>query len=269
MKIIGLLLTWNNLEFFKCALQQALDFCDEVLVVEGCHSKSYSKQSTDGTYGYIRDFKHPKLKVCSLKKRMDRYDRTQQFLRDEIPRKSQYWKSGNWVLQLDDDIFLFKQDLSRLKNVMQNSEYSALTFKVRYFIYNFRFNFLQKGGSVCYRISDDVRLLKIGFPHNKEGERFKAFCLDDITCFHYTYVKKPERMKARWVMSIEKGTQTSIDRFDKWMNIRWKAEGDIFQKEEEFAEIRPGGGLNIYTGKHPAVLDKHSWLYIKDVRMIK
>lgn len=56
-KIIGYLLTWNNLELFKYSLDQALELCDELLVVEGCHYKKYPKRSNDGTVEYLNKIK--------------------------------------------------------------------------------------------------------------------------------------------------------------------------------------------------------------------
>lgn len=269
MKIIGLMLTWNNLEFFKCALQQALDFCDEVYVVDGCHSRKYLWHSTDGTYEYLKAFKHNKLKFVDIKRHGDRYDRVQRFLRDTVPKKSRYWQPGNWVFQLDDDLFLFRKDWAKIERVIHSTESHALSFMVRYFIYNFQINFLQAGGSVCYKILDDFEMKGIGYPHYKNGRKFRILYLGDIVAHHYTYVKKPGRMKARWEMSIEKGTRSSIGRFEKWVNTEWLSADSLAQLEKELSKIRPGGGLNIYVGKHPEALDDHPWLDVADVRVLK
>ena len=266
MKIIGLMLTWNNFEFFRCALKQALDFCDEVLLIEGCHSSSYPKYSTDGTCEHIRSIKHPKLKVFNVGHRFDRYDKNQRVLREEIPKRSQYWKPGNWLFYLDDDLFFSEQDLVKIKNAIQTTRIPSFTFRVRYFFYNFRFNQLQRGGNFGYKILDDFELRGISYPCYRDGRKFDKFHMNDVTGFHYSYVKKPERMKARWAMSVEKGTKSSASLFDKWMGIKWDKDEDIFQQKEKLYEIRPEGELNIYTGEHPSVLDDHPWRNINDVR---
>jgi len=269
MKIIGLMLTWNNLEFFKCSLQQALDFCDEVWVVDGCHSRAHLWHSTDGTYEYLKTFRHPKFKFADMERIGNRYDKVQRFLRDTIPKKSQYWKTGNWVFQLDDDLFFFKKDLVKIKSMMKKGMWPALTCDVRYFIYNFQLNFLQKGGSVCYKILDQFKMKGIGYPHYVDGEKFQVQYLKDIVAYHYTYVKKPERMKARWDMSIEKGTKASKGRFGKWMGIQCDRADSFGQLEKDLERIRPGGGLNIYKGDHPEVLSDHPWRDIIDIRKLK
>lgn len=266
MKIIGLILTWNNFEFFRCALKQALDFCDEVLLVEGCHSSFYPKYSDDGTCEYIESIEHPKLRILDVGHRFDRYDKNQRILREEIPKKSQYWETGNWLFYLDDDIFFSTEDLVKIKDAIQTTRIPSFTFDVRYFFYNFRFNHLQRGGNLGYKILDDFELRGISYPCYKDGRQFDKFHIKNVTGFHYSYVKKPERMKARWAMSVEKGTESSALLFDKWMNIEWGKEADIFQQQKELYEIRPEGELNIYTREHPSVLDDHPWRNINDVR---
>ena len=103
MKIIGLMLTWNNLEFFKRALKQALDFCDEVILVEGCHSKYYPKRSTDGTCEYIETIRNlPKLVVRDFNFG-GLYNHVQLRIRQEFPKDSAFYEPGNWIINWDDD----------------------------------------------------------------------------------------------------------------------------------------------------------------------
>ena len=74
MKIIALMVTWNNLEFFKCSIKQALAFCDEVILVEYCHSMQYPQRSDDGTVEFIQNLKaDPKLTIMDFTRGM-RYD---------------------------------------------------------------------------------------------------------------------------------------------------------------------------------------------------
>lgn len=268
MKIIGLLLTWNNFEFFKCALEQALDFCDEVLLVEGCHSIHFPARSNDGTCDYIKALNHPKLKAFHVRERIYQYDKTQLELRKEIPKKSQYWEPGNWLFYFDDDRFFLKQDLAKIKEKIQTIESPHFSFKSRYFFYNFRFNQLCEGGNFGYKILEDMDFRGISYPCYPDGRKFDCFHMSDVTEFHYSYVKKPERMKARWDMSVEKGTVASATLYDQWMDIKWEGEKDIYKQREKMFEIRPEGKFNIYRGSHPAVLDNHPWRHVEDIRRL-
>jgi len=269
MKIIGLMVTWNNLEFFKCAVTQALEFCDEVILVEGCHSMQYPERSDDGTVEFIQTLRtHPKLKIMDFTRGMI-YDRVQRIIRQRYPKQSRYYKSGNWVFQWDDDLFFFDKDLPKIKYAMEHSKEDALDFNSRYFIYNFRFNCLRSSGIYCYRITDGLTFKVLMTACYADGRRYSARKLDDITAFHYGCVKKPERQKARWVMSVEKGAGASIGRFDKWTGISWERDADIIKSESIIKDLTAGDVVDIYKGEHPEAVATHPWQHIDDVRKIK
>lgn len=273
VKIIGSMFTWNNLEFFKCALKQALEFCDEVILSEGCHSHKYPIRSTDGTCEYIETIKnHPKIRFVEFKERTKpRYDMTMLQMRRDYPKLSPLYKPGNWVLCCDDDLFFFRKDFEKMKMAMQLHTGDQLDFPVRQFFYNFRLNLSEKprGGIFAYRIMDDLRLFGTGSPYYWGGGRFSTRTLPNVTAFHYGHVKKPERMKARWVMSVEKGTEASVGRFEQWMSASWSEDEDIFKSTDIIERIRGyRGGLNIYNGEHPEFLADHPWRYVNDVRAI-
>ena len=265
MKIIGLMLTWNNLEFFRCAVRQALEFCDELILIEGCHSLHYSQHSDDGTVEYIQTIKtHPKLRIMEFT-RGKRYDFTQRWIREEYPKTSQYYKPRNWVFHWDDDLLFMNEDLQKLRNLMQHCKKDSLDFLCRWFAYNFRFNVLVRMSPVCYRITDGLNLKKVSNVYYKSGQDYSVSYPDDIIAFHYSFVKKPKRMEERLVMSAEKGTPDAADRYNMWENIAWSKDEDILY-DENIKKIMTKGELNIYEGSHPEMLDDHPWRHINDVR---
>lgn len=269
MKIIGLMLTWNNLEFFRCAVKQALDFCDELILVEGCHSIQYPQRSDDGTVEFAKSLiGHPKLRIVDFT-RGGRYDRTQRAIRYSYPRQSSYYRPGNWVFHWDDDIFFFDDDLRKIRQAMENADRDSLSIDTRHFFYNFRFNIRQNDTGWAFRIKEGAYLKGVSAHYYKDGRPYDHFQLEDsITAFHYGYVKRPERMRARWALSVEKGTEASVNRFEKWMSVSWEKDEDIQKSDDTLANIFAGGKLNVYNGKHPEVLDEHPWRYINDVRRL-
>jgi len=268
VKIIGLMCTWNNLEFFKCAFAQAWEFCDELIVVEGCHSQQYPKRSTDGTCEYIETIKGlPKLTVRDFDFN-GRYDQVQRRVRRDFPKESVFYKPGNWIFHWDDDCFYMEKELSTLRIAMEATENDSISFANRNFIYNFRFNSMERGLIISYRIVDGLRFTGVSNVHYSDGRRIGAQHIEGVTRFHYNYVKKPERMKARFVMSVEKGTKESVGRYEQWMSVRWDKDEDIFKSRAIVESIRPGEGLNIYNGMHPEAVANHPWRQIDDVRKL-
>lgn len=283
MKILGLILTWNNLPFLKCCLEQALDFCDEVIIAEGCHYKKYPKRSTDGSNEYIEEMEdHPKLKVIDFEQN-NRNDIVQLKLRMKAIKISDYFKPGNWIIQWDDDDFFFKEDLKKLKLIMEKTKYDTLVFNERRFIYNFRFNCFKNrakgrlniGGIQIDRITSGARYkAKIGKKTHprlfyKDGTHYnKIKYLKGIVLFHYAYVKPINRMKARWEMSIERGYPNEKKRIETFTSIKWKDEFEIMNYKKEIEEFMKKKKFNIYNRSHPIVLDSHPWRFINDVRKI-
>lgn len=281
-KIVGLMVTWNNFEFFKYSIQQALDFCDELLLIEGCHSNRYPKRSTDGTVEFIEQIKgHPKLRIFdfNFKKKYVRYDITQLHVRMAALKKSNLLKSRNWYIVWDDDNFFFQKDLLKLRKIMRDTTYDTLVFKERRFIYNFRFNTFSREKSILYRGAGQIDRIKKetcfkGFKtmvlprlyYGKTKRYNNILYLDDIITFHYPYVKLPERIKARWEMSVEKGIKKSEDLYEKYMSVKWKKDEDIFKYKDTINYINGQSNLNIYDGNHPKILDTHPWRHISDIR---
>lgn len=271
MKVIGLMLTWNNLEFLKCSLKQALEFCDEVLLAEGCSSMNYPWHSTDGTCEYIREMQdHRKLKVINPPHRhQGNYQKVQCAMRQSLLISSNI-KPGDWLTAWDDDMFFFDKDLVRLKKEMTKTTYDTLAFRERRFIYNFQFNTIGKGKWFFHRYTNGCfykPLMRLFYRYNKP---YVNLCyLNHICYFHFNYIKRPERIKARWQMSIEKGTPSSIGRFEKWMAIKWNGGDDIFKSKADLEAIQGQSNLNIYNGKLPEALENHPWRHIDDIRNFK
>lgn len=273
MKVIGIMLTWNNVHFLKCALQQALGFCDEVLLIEGCSSTKYPTRSTDGTCEYIETLRgHPKLKICSFdpKSIVGGYNKVQRLARQKLLRSSTFLQPNNWVTAWDDDMFFFDDDLNKLRRIMEKTNHDTLSFRERRFIYNFRFNTMGRGRWFFHRITEGCHYRSLMTFCYKNGKKYRDISyIDDICYFHFNYVKKRERIKARWEMSIEKGTRASIGRFESWMSVRWDKDDNIFKSKTKIEEIQTTYGLNVYAGRLPEAVNNHPWRYIDDVRILK
>ena len=277
MKILAAMITWNNIDFFRYSLEQALDFCDEVIVVEGCHSQQFPQRSTDGTVEYLKTFKHPKLRVLDVDyKKMgwegERYDYIQYHIFNLINASFESWEPGNWIIQWDDDIFWFDKDLRRIREILEDTSYDRILFKERKFFYNFRFNAIADKGTAFNRITFNCYYMPLNHLFYQDGREYTANAqILPIEMFHYTHVKKSERMNARWIMSIEKGTKSSYSRFEKWMNISWSRDEDIFKHKKNLAFIAgtPPDSLNVFRSPPPDVLTNHPWRYVDDARKLK
>jgi len=277
MKIIGMMLTWNNFEFFRCALNQALEFCDEVIVVEGNHmvTKEYPKHSIDYTCEQIESMRgHPKLTIIDDWNFTGLNNKIQWAIRSTYTKESPLWKPGNWIIQWDDDMFFFDDDLKKIKEILKNTDHDTLLFRERRFAFNFRFNLLAEKndlfGHNMQKIKEGCYYMPNWKLHYETGELYSdVLNVPEITYFHYPYVKPTKRMKHRWDISVQKGETYNSRTKNMWDKFSWKKDEDIFQKEREFRTIIGGKGkLNIYNSKHPQALSYHPWRFINDVREV-
>lgn len=279
-KIIGLLMTYNNINFFRYAIRQMLDLCDEVILIEGSHFKQYPKRSNDGTCEYIKTLKHPKLKIIpDFKCTNDRYDVVQRELRKRHSEESKYWQPGNWILQWDDDTFFFNDDLTKMKHILETTDKDTVMFRERRFAYNFRFSlFVPKNiinGVRWQRITDGyVYKSGVSHLHYKNGEMYinktdKILSVPDIVYHHYPYVRRSDRVKFRYEISINKGEKSNKNTFNVWKKIKWEKDEDILRQENDFRKVIGGNGkFEIYNDNHPEILDGHPWRNINDVREV-
>jgi len=273
MKIIGIILTWNNFEFFKCVLTQALSFCDEVIVAEGCHLKKFPIHSTDGTYEYIQFIKDPKLVIIDINKFNRKINNKilQCQIRQTSLQQSKYWDDGNWIIQWDDDTLFFEKDLSVIKQIMKTTDADILKFRERRFAFNFRFNLLSDISNFQAAIFQKIKPKCSFIPPSKICNPNKLpydniLKVPEIIYHHYPYVKLTARVKFRWEISCGNENTGAL-----WDNFLWENDQDIFKQENLFRKIIGGSqmaNLNVYNGPHPEILNSHPWKNLNDVRSL-
>ena len=269
MKILGLMLTYNNFHFLKHSLKQALDFCDELIVIDGSHLEKHPKHSTDGTCEYLQTIDNPKLKIIEDFDIKGRNDIVQCKLRETYAKQSSYWEPGNWICQWDDDIAFLNEDLSKIKEIMKKTRRDMIRFKERRFIYNFKFNtFSNEVGTYHFdRITEGCYYKPTWKLHYKNGKRYTKYkFLKNITYFHYQYVKIPERIMIRLECSFEKGYSNVFERFEKFLSVKWENDEDIYNYKDVIEDFVVDHGFNIYNGTHPEIMEDHVWRHIKDCR---
>jgi len=270
MQILGVLLTYNNLEYLKCSLKQALDFCDEVIIIEGGHLRSRPKRSEDGTCEYIKTLNHPKLVIKDFHFK-GRNDIVQWKIRETISKESPLWESDNWVCQWDDDIAFYNDDLEKVKEVMKKTKKDMIRFNERMFVYNFRFNVYPNKASGYHfdRITKDCYYRPMWRMHYKNDKPYKKYhYMKDVEYFHYPFVKLPNRIRVRMECSYEKGNSNAFKRLDNFMKVKWEKDEDIFNYKDIIEEFTNTSGLNIYTGPHPEIMENHLWRNINDIREV-
>jgi len=258
MKIGGFVMVWNEIEYLKPMLEQAQEFCDYIVVAEGCHMPNKEPRSTDGTVEYLEQFDFDTIEVHN--KENLRYDYYQcQILNTAYDMMIE--EGCEWIRDFDADMVFKNSDLELIKNKMKNTTKNCLTFNERRFFGNFKWNTTGKTG-FFYRAIPNMYLTPIAVVHEPSGIRQRDGADHmDITCFHMCAAKKDSRMKPRYEMSAEKGTPNAMDNYERWKNI------DIKNPDPREVEYIIGGEqFNEFKGDLPEVLQDHPWKDVEDIR---
>jgi hypothetical protein len=274
--------TWNNAEFFRLSARNALEICDELIIAEGCHSASWPQRSTDGTLDYIEDLrKHPRVTIAPDFTRGGSYDVIQAGVRGNNLRKSSLWEPGTWVFIVDDDVFIFEDQMSRIRQALAQQDHANLVFlNGRRFLFNFKIHTMETGtkGDIRFdRITEGCYIEPVCHMCYANGTRYrnqrdKVEVLTEIAYHHYPLVKLPERQAARWKYSFELGSDyvaQNKDLYDLYMNVDISSDDAIRKNASIITKISGGQeGLGIWNGKHPNFAEVHPWRHIDDVRLL-
>jgi hypothetical protein len=276
MKILGICCTWNNAEFFLRSATTAAEFCDELVISEGCHSGRYDQRSTDETVRYAEHLTgaYPNIYPAPEFAREGRYDHVQGYVRNEILQASRLYKPGNWVFHADDDVFLFEDKIPMIKNVLETTTADIVYLCGRRFLFNFRIHVIEHAVRFD-RITPGCFIKPPGHMCYASGQKYKdggktGNLNVDFLYHHYVYVKTPERARARWAMSFEKGCQPSVDYlYDKFMAVDISTDEAVKENGSWIREIAGyQNGPFLYDGRHPEAVEGHPWRHIDDCRVL-
>lgn len=277
MKTAAIICLWNDQYWAPYALKQASDFCDDVFVVEGCHSQQFPERSTDCT----RDIAVKASEECGNVHLLElpftrdenditsqRYDHYQAAVWNWLLQQVKNQTGAEWFRPWDADMIFVDADLEKIIDHMQKTDAFCLRFNERRFIYNFRFCTEDVTGNF-YKVTKGAYFTPISKLHFADGDLYPNYAevMEDVTVHHFTGVRQIDRMKARFDMSSEKGTPGARQNWRDWRDLKWAHDDDFIAQFEPMAErILGGKNLQVYDGPWPECLEGHPWREIEDVR---
>ncbi len=262
-KIGGIISVYQEADYLPYALEQAREFCDYIIIAEGCHSDNHPTRSTDGTIEFLE--RQPEEVIYAENVEGWRYDFFQMgiwsMLTDRVVEEG-----CDWFRYWDVDMFWLNDDLKEIKKKIETTNKDCLIFPERRFIYNWRMNTKSITGRF-YRTTPGMYLTTISNVHKANGD---PYLLDvdmvNAECFHFTGAKKLDRMKFRFDISKEKGTP-DIDRlWEEYKNFEWANCDDAESRIPLLEELSGGTDFNFYHGELPEVLRNHPYSRMEDIR---
>ncbi len=278
-KIIGLINSWYSERWIAAAIEQALQYCDEVIVAIGAHSKALS-QLQDNTKEIANTYAD---RITLLEASMSNvHDRSKANTLNRMLAASKLRKPGNWIWILDSDEFYFDCSYKKIIAAIASGHYTHIRVEEKFFLIN----------TTRYLMGSHGRLFRIG--SNKDafrptqqwtGNRTKSYILkrDDGKegMFHYSLLTDLNYRRLLWQTEHSYDQSHKVEWLDRvyipydlnnedvWIEINRKLFG---VKSPFFAsEIRPdqNGRLFVYNGPHPPLVEKTGMTNIKDFRSMQ
>ncbi len=261
----------NDADFIEYCLGSIYDYVDKIDIIEGAckqaaHRANEKGESIDKTVEKILAFPDPQKKIKLL--------RGQWSSKEEIQAKLLEVCTSKWLLYLDADEVLSPEGAASMRKwceANQNGE-NVYARPARFL------NFFHDFQHIAYSLVPTSPWYQFGLPHpfliwrDIPGLNFASFhtmprngygylvhfsrpfggdpeyvnkqqILDDVTVYHFGNAKKPDEMKAKLLFERIRDRNPQPVESDFWFTGVMPAE---FILEE-------------YTGKLPAILDKHPW----------
>lgn len=195
-----MLIAWGAKDFIGPALQQAKEYCDEVLVCVAPHSE-VMRQFEDGTYDITREFinKNPDVDWVPWDA-TGHHSITKASILNKMLQRSRYNEPGNWIWILDVDEFYTRQTYLNVKNFVENSkfhhQFDRGEFQEFYFYINTQW----------FLTGSHLRLFKIKFrgcefqPTQRwpYAEHPIVFDFKTMPMYHYGMLTNPHAKVAFW-----------------------------------------------------------------------
>jgi len=273
MNKIGFMQIYNEEAWVSCAITQAMQICDKLIIAEGSQFANFPnlpERSNDGTLEAIatKIIEYPGR--IELRKTVRKHPNYRVNQCENFNNALDSCQVGDVFIPLDADEFYDDRLLLELPKLMEEVEghrSDAITVDrlvVPTQLYSFGFAFKLDIGDgkkdVFFRVTKDFHFTPTHNPHGY-GPQYMELSRQFL-CHHYTWVKNYDRMRTRFQ------TSGMYPNMEKWLDNVWmKVELGAFQT---FKLYKPGNQIAILRAdkktNHPTILNDHPWRYETDVR---
>ena len=275
-KIIGLITAWYAEKWIAAAVEQALEYCDEVIVAIGANTKPLAALE-DTTYTIVSKYKDKITLIGASMSQTLSLGRANTLNR--MLSVSKFRKAGNWVWILDVDEFYFNCAYQKIRKAINSGLYNHIQVEEKNFFIN----------TTRYLICSHRRLFRIKNSDNKfkptqhwTGPLTKKYTLkrDDKQqgMFHYSYVVNVEYRRLQWETEYQhKQSQKlkwlseifvpyDLDNEEFWISKNKKLFG--IKSPIYLTEVKPNtdGKFFVYNDRHPPHVETAGITSIKDFR---
>jgi len=273
-KIIGLLMAWGAERWIRPAIKQALEYCDEVMVVVASFGHQM-KRFEDNTYEICKEYRDIRLLDYEVKQKY--VSQAVAEVHNYMLEKSELFLAGNWIWILDVDEFYPEIGYKRIKSIIEGGKYDRIIMESKFFMINMQ-HYLTEMGHQLIRIEEiNDRFI----PTNNWPRKPKSIYTipREIGMFHYSMLVNTNIHRVKWGMEYSHTSQSNkvmwldkiypkydLENEDYWIKENLKLSGIKSPWLNGGYKPDENGRLFRYDGKHPKFIEDTGLTKIRDFR---
>lgn len=277
-KLIGLLPIWGCEKWVKPVIEQALEYCDEVIVVVTSFTPE-GEEFEDNSYSIVKEY--PDVMLLDVKKCWPTVSEGVAGVLNHMLKHSKLFVPGNWVWLIDNDNFYSRFSYERIRLIMKGGEYDKITFEEKYFFINMQHYLKGIHPDRLRRIESREEKFIPTCRWSRRGG--KVYTIPRrIGVFHYSLLRNMRMMRKMWLTEYAGGRQRGRDHAVRWLDeiyTNYDLENEDYWNKKSFEvtgyknpswsrAVEPDrkGRLYRYNGEHPRVIEESGFTKIKDFR---
>jgi len=276
-KIIGLICAFAAEDWIELAIEQALEYTDDVILNIGAYTKAVA-QNEDRTLEKAMKYKKYVTFVDATVS--GKHWTSKAPTLNAMMHSSKYFDVDNWVWMFDVDEYYLKKEVDNMKANIFNSDYNCVQHNEKYFFINMR-KYLTNVRKRMYKISDLDNKFR---PTNKwTGPKSNIYYAEGNGMFHYSmlcnmYAKLDLWKTERWSEPRENHPLVDwcnkiyfnfdLDDEEYWIEENAKLYGVKTPYWIGDMEADENGHLYDFNGSHPHGIEAADLPKIEDFRKL-
>ena len=261
MKIVAGIQVYEEEDFIKPTLLSLLQFCDKIIIVEGCwestFSQTHSKRSRDKTNEIIKD----------VMKKYDSENRIELHYFNGLNQKEHRLHILNlcfehnpiWYLQGDGDEIFHEKEIPKLVELMKTTEKNAINPNHKLFWNDLKHYEVWRPSGRFFRL-ENLNKLRLKYhdcniySYDNNINYFKADNMlipDDVYIYHPSYVKNFSRQLLKWKHRTIDNNRTFPHQLDENLKL-------VYRKNFSNAIEFQNSLLKLSLDELPLSLQNHS-----------
>jgi|GEM_PF-2448003 len=278
-KIIGLVRAWGAEDWIRPAINQALEYCDDVAVIVAPFHHTLEKFA-DSTYDICKEYRD--IRLIDFKP-------SKQYVGDAIAEISNHMLQtsplhavGNWIWILDPDEFYTERAYKEVKSAIASNQYNWIGARTKVFLINMQ-HYLVTADFWHYwrliKIEDMEYRFKPCQNWSQKLDRPHLLSTGN-EMFHYSLLSNTDIRLAWWRIELAPGAthprkinwlreiylKYDLENEDYWLIENLKLNGIKFPGPSVGWMPDENGRLFKYEGRHPKFIEEAELPKVRDFR---